>query len=298
MVMIVLVVIINILITKFIVKQINPEEKINNLNTQIDELNSLTGKVNEYLDSKIEKQTQKVVDLKSESQDENTLPAQENTPTENAPTENVPIENAPTANVPEEDSPKVDDSPKVEDSPRDDSPGDETSKVEDSPKVEDVVIQQNDETTNMSDSQVNNTNCFVRTLTIDNINMFNNGSLANTTIQTAINNFISKFDASFEDLNTLPIGSIVYSIIPIHVSNDIFIHGRYYLRSLTNSNDPMSMIYNYQFQLPEHWGKASDFRFPNMKDRALQGKSKINFSLTDSEHKIETDNSIDVSQNV
>ena len=57
MVMIVLVIIINILITKFIVKQINPEEKINNLNTQIDELNSLTGKVNDYLDSKIEKQT-------------------------------------------------------------------------------------------------------------------------------------------------------------------------------------------------------------------------------------------------
>ena len=77
--------------------------------------------------------------------------------------------------------------------------------------------------------------------------MFNNGSLANTTIQTAINNFISKFDANFEDLNTLPIGSIVYSIIPIHVSNDIFIHGRYYLRSLTNSNDPMGMVYNYQF---------------------------------------------------
>ena len=35
-----------------------------------------------------------------------------------------------------------------------------------------------------------------------------------------------------------------------------------------------------------------------MKDRALQGKSKINFSLADSEHKIETDNSIDVSENV
>ena len=34
----------------------------------------------------------------------------------------------------------------------------------------------------MSDSQTNNINCFVRTLTIENINMFNNGSLSNTTI--------------------------------------------------------------------------------------------------------------------
>lgn len=131
MVMIVLVVIINILITKFIVKQINPEEKINNLNTQIDELNSLTGKVNEYLDNKIEKQTQKVVDLKSESQeDDSLLPAQGGESTLPA-QEDAPIENTPAANMPEEDAPKVEDSPKVEESP----------KVDESPKVEDVVIQ-------------------------------------------------------------------------------------------------------------------------------------------------------------
>ena len=43
----------------------------------------------------------------------------------------------------------------------------------------------------------------------------------------------------------MPIGSIVYSIIPLHVSNDVFVYGRYYLRSLVNSNDPMDTVYNY-----------------------------------------------------
>ena len=50
---------------------------------------------------------------------------------------------------------------------------------------------------------------------------------------------------NFKDLNILPIGSIIYSIIPIHVNNDVFVYGRYYLRSLTNSNDPVNTVYNY-----------------------------------------------------
>lgn len=61
MVMIVLTIIVNILITKYISKRINPDEKINNLNNQIDELNSLTNQMNDYLNSKVEKQTQKVI---------------------------------------------------------------------------------------------------------------------------------------------------------------------------------------------------------------------------------------------
>lgn len=65
----------------------------------------------------------------------------------------------------------------------------------------------------------------MRTLTIHNINMFNNASIGTSTIQTIIENFIGKFNNNFKDLNLIPIGSIIYSIIPIHVSNDVFVYG-------------------------------------------------------------------------
>lgn len=55
--------------------------------------------------------------------------------------------------------------------------------------------------------------------------MFNNASIGTSTIQTIIENFIGKFNNNFKDLNLIPIGSIIYSIIPIHVSNDVFVYG-------------------------------------------------------------------------
>lgn len=55
MVMIVLVIIINIIVGKCISKRIDPEEKINELNQQIDQLNTITDSMNDYLKTEIEK---------------------------------------------------------------------------------------------------------------------------------------------------------------------------------------------------------------------------------------------------
>ena len=38
-------------------------------------------------------------------------------------------------------------------------------------------MEEDKEPPKISDSQTNNVNCFVRTLTVNNINMFNNGSI-------------------------------------------------------------------------------------------------------------------------
>lgn len=42
---------------------------------------------------------------------------------------------------------------------------------------ENVIMEEDKEPTKISDSQTNNVNCFVRTITVNNINMFNNGSI-------------------------------------------------------------------------------------------------------------------------